>query len=43
MVTILAKKIFTKPWMQKEEYRNAANAPLYWTNGEKTKDTERLR
>ena len=43
MVTILAKKIFTKPWMQKEEYRNAANAPLYWTNGEKTKYTERLR
>ena len=32
-----------KPWMQQEEYWNAANTPLYWTDCRTTKYTECLK
>ena len=33
MVTTHGRWIIKKPWMQQEEYRNAANTPLCWTDG----------
>ena len=38
----LAKNIITKPWLQQEENRNAANTLLNWTDGKQTKSSERL-
>ena len=42
MVTTHGNKIIRTPRMQKVEYRNEANTPLYWTDGRTTKYTERL-
>ena len=42
MDTTHGRWIIKQPWMPKEEQRNVANTPEYWTDGRTTKYTELL-